>query len=329
MVTFTAETLCRKLCDGDWALEQVRQRLESIKIAIGELNLSLTERSELGRALYDLISNWVATSPLREIVPYLALSVALNNVTSEKCVGLALRRVLPVLSGKTSGASGNADLPLLLEIGLLHYETTDVDFDLNDLEEVFRQAAQLKLGLVARIGAQLIIGNRNGRQRLGLEDVLDSLMSEEKLPDVSQEDLREATLAILATQTTANWSKELPQICLSAMRSGRATSPSMIFLKLCFTGDAPPLALHQLAERGQATSCDYLVKTSDFAQEDEYLWEELHARIKAKGVVANDFPFDGEEDFVEKKFAARRVAAEWRRKHTNNTVVPFGRGGRR
>jgi hypothetical protein len=168
-----------QISDGLDAPARVAGAAELLRSALA----TMATREACGVTLEGLISGWRHPDPLRDLTSHLTLAIPLNNMRTDRCVTISLRRALQAYLTAQSEID-QKQLTLLIELALLFYGTTDLDVELFVLRDVFREASTIPFPLLARIGGRLLIGNRNRKNTVDPREMIQTLFAPTRIATV-------------------------------------------------------------------------------------------------------------------------------------------------
>jgi hypothetical protein len=309
-----------ELSDDTDAVTRVNAATEWLAPAMTQMST----RFALGEQIEDIISSWENSDPVKDLTNHLTLVIPLNNRSSARSVSLSLRRAIQ----QDRLGRDQKQLTLLVELALLFHNTTDLDVELFELRDVFRDATAIPFPLLSRIGRRLVVGNRHGRQLIELREMVQTLFARRRIATISDIELTRGTKNLIAEIGIQEWSRILPTLYFSAgsARSEFGASCSK-FLEICFNEHDPALLLTLLPKPDQRS---WLARIIDLGSPG-ISREEFHDLIQSKGVVAPDIPEEeGEpllESFFDRVARAHLNGAAWIKQHlrTGNVVRLYGR----
>ncbi len=227
-----------------------------------------------------------------------------------------------------NGEDHTKDIELLIEVILAHYETTQYDEQLLELQEVFYTPTGIPLGSQSRIAGRLIVGNRSGTQTLDADEMAKVLFASNRIDGVPLEEMSEAVRGLVNSHPIAVWHRLLPRFYFDDSSSNDVKRGCVTFLRLCFDEKNPALLL--VFDNKIDGNNTWLARVVDIEGTDTPSREQLWERVRKQGLPCPEIDqADGEDEFFEKHAEARSNSKTWISQYLKVVIIfPAPRGAK-
>lgn len=283
------------------------------------------EKLALGKELELYVSSWGNRDPIAKLSNFFAVGIAIDNANTATCIQTGLRRIKTGALVR-NGEDRTKDIELLIDVILAHYETTQYDEQLLELQEVFYTPTGIPLGSQARIAGRLIVGNRSGTQTLDPDEMAKVLFASNRIDGVPLEEMSEAVRGLVNSHPIAVWHKLLPRFYFDDSSGNDVRRGCTTFLRLCFDEKNPALLL--VFDNKIDGNNTWLTRVVDIEGPDTPSREQLWERVRKQGLPCPEIDqADGEDEFFEKHAEARSNSKTWISQYLKVVIIfPAPRG---